>query len=142
MHLIDVADMPKNQHRFFVDEHREAKNFNLAKKFNTHESLLDRRSNRLTMDQLEHLELPWMDIEFQKEMKKNRSKNFKELIHRVNRNESLLKLESTYDLKIVIFFNLFIYFYFDLTLTYFQKIKSRPRKNFIYILLMPIINFF
>ena len=103
MHLIDVADMPKNQHRFFVDEHREAKNFNLAKKFNTHESLLDRRSNRLTMDQLEHLELPWMDFEFQKEMKKNRSKNFKELIHRVNRNESLLKLESTYDLKIVIF---------------------------------------
>ena len=102
MHLIDVADMPKNQHRFFVDEQKEAKDFDLAKQFNTHESLLDRRSNRLTMDQLEHLELPsWMDAEFLKEMEKKRSKKYKELIQRVNRNESLRKLESTYDLKTV-----------------------------------------
>lgn len=102
MHLIDVEDMPKNQHRFFVDEHKEGKEFNLAKQFDTHESLLDRRSNRLKIDQLEKLEMPaWLDSEYLREMAKKRSKKYKELIKRVNRNESLRKLENTYDLKTV-----------------------------------------
>ena len=102
MHLIDVQDMPRNSHRFFVDEAKEGKEFNLAKQFNTHESLLDRRSNRLTLEQLEKIELPdWLDSEFLKEMEKKRSKKYKELIQRVSRNESLRKLEANYDLKTV-----------------------------------------
>ena len=104
MHLIDVDDKPQNKHRFFVDEHEEGRNFNLAKKFNTHESLLDRRSNRLTIDQLEKLKMPdWVDDAFLKEMAKKRTKKYKELAQRVKRNESLKKLEVTYDLKTVSF---------------------------------------
>jgi len=103
MHLIDVDNMPKNQHRFFVDEHKEGKEFSLTKQFDTHESLLNRRSNRLKTEQLEKLEIPaWMDNEFLNEMAKKRSKKYKELIKRVNRNESLLKLESSYNLKTVL----------------------------------------
>ncbi len=102
MHLIDIEGLPQNKHRFFVDEHTEARDFNLAKKFNTHESLLDRRSNRLTVDQLEKLKMPdWVDDDFLKEMAKKRNKKYKELATRVKRNESLKKLEETYDLKTV-----------------------------------------
>lgn len=102
MHLIDVEDMPKNTHRFFVDEFKEGKEFDPVKQFNTHESLLNRKANRLTVDQLEKLELPdWMDNEFLKEMEKKRSKKYKELIQRVGRSESLRKLEANYDLKTV-----------------------------------------
>ena len=102
MHLIDVEDMPKNQHRFFVDEFKEGKEFDPVKQFETHESLLNRKSNRLTLNQLEKLKMPdWVDDEFVKEMTKKRSKQYKELVQRVKRNESLMKLEQTYDLKAV-----------------------------------------
>lgn len=102
MHLIDIEDMPKNQHRFFVDKHEDGRNFNLAKQFNTHESLLDRKSNRLTLDQLQNLEMPkWVNDDFLKEMAKKRGKKYKELAQRVKRNESLKKLEETYELKTV-----------------------------------------
>lgn len=102
MHLIDVEDVPKNQHRFFVDKHEEGRDFSLAKQFNTHESLLGRRSNRLTVNQLEKLKMPdWIDESFLKEMAKKRSKKYKELATRVKRNESLKKLEESYDLKVV-----------------------------------------
>ncbi len=100
MHLIDVEDMPKNQHRFFVDDSDQGKAFDPAKQLNTHESLLNRRSNRLTIDQLKNLEMPdWVDDQFIKEMTKKRSKKYKELVDRVKRSESLLKLEQSYDLK-------------------------------------------
>ena len=102
MHLIDVEDMPQNHHRFFVDEHTEGRKFNLAKQFNTHESLLSRKSNRLTIGQLEKLEMPtWIDDAFVKDMTKKRTKKYKELAQRVKRTESLNKLELTYDLKTV-----------------------------------------
>ncbi len=62
MHLIDVANAPKNEHRFFVDDQDEGKSFDPVKKFNTHESLINRKSNRLTLEQLENLKVPeWMD---------------------------------------------------------------------------------
>ena len=100
MHLIDVEGMPKNEHRFFVDDHEEARQFKPAERLNTHESLLDRRSNRLTLEQLEKLEMPdWVDDEFVRVMAKKRTKNYKELIARVKRADSLRKLEQTYDLK-------------------------------------------
>ena len=106
MHLIDVEGLPTNQHRFFVDEYEEGRHFDLAKQFDTHESLLDRKSNRLTLNQLEKLEMPdWVDEQFMKEMTKKRAKKYKELAQRVKRKESLQKLETTYDLKTVSVFS-------------------------------------
>ncbi|CAF0709442.1 unnamed protein product [Brachionus calyciflorus] len=100
MHLIDVEDMPLNQHRFFVEDHEQARKFNPVEQFNTHEALLGRKSNRLTKEQLENLNLPdWIDDEYVKEMNKSRSKKYKELADRVKRFESLKKLDQTYDLK-------------------------------------------
>ncbi len=100
MHLIDVEDKPQNTQRFFVDDHTEGKQFDLAKQLNTHEALLDRKSNRPTMEQLEKLKMPdWVDDAFLREMAKKRSKKYKELAARLKRNESLKRLETTYDLK-------------------------------------------
>lgn len=100
MHLLDVEDKPQNSQRFFVNDHKEGREFDLAKQLNTHESLLERKSNRLTMDQLEKLKMPsWVDDAFLKEMAKKRNKKYKELSARIKRNESLKKLETTYDLK-------------------------------------------
>jgi U3 small nucleolar RNA-associated protein 11 len=103
MHLIDVEDKPKNKHAFFVDNHREAVEFDPAKQFNTHELLLNRKSNRLTLEQLEQLKLPdWIDDTYLKQMMKQRSKKYKELAERTKRLKSLRKLEETYDIKKVI----------------------------------------
>ena len=67
LHLIDVDDLPKNDHRFFVEGVEEGKEFNPAKKLNTHESLLNRKSNRMTIEQLENLKVPdWVDEEYLK----------------------------------------------------------------------------
>lgn len=100
MHLIDVDDMPTNKHRFFVDDFEQGVKFNPVEQFNTHESLLGRKSNRLTKEQLEKLEMPnWIDEDFLKDMSKTRAKKYKELATRVKRFESLKKLDQTFDFK-------------------------------------------
>ncbi len=115
MHLIDVENMPQNQHRFFVDDTDQGKQFNPVKQFNTHESLLNRKSNRLTLDQLKTLEMPdWVDDSLLKDITKKRAKKYKELVQRVKRAQSLRKLEQTYDLKEVILFQ----YYKNLSLEY------------------------
>ena len=101
MHLIDVEnEAPLNQHRFFVDDGMQARKFDPCEQFNTHESLLNRKSNRLTCEQLKSLKMPdWIDDQFVKDIGKTRAKKYKELVERVKRAESLRKLELTYDLK-------------------------------------------
>lgn len=100
LHLIDVKDLPINNHRFYVDNSMDAKEFDPAKQFNTHEALLTRKSNRLTTEQLESIHLPeWIDDEFTKAIAKRREKKYKELASRIKREKSLRKLEETFDLK-------------------------------------------
>lgn len=91
----------KNQHRFFADTHHEARKFNPSEQLNTHEALLGRRSNRLTKQQLEKLNMPveLVDAEFLKEAVKARSKKYKELAKRMSRLDSLRKIEQSYELK-------------------------------------------
>lgn len=129
MHLIDVEDLPKNQHRFFVDDHDQGRKFDPVEQFNTHESLLNRKSNRLTKEQLEKLEMPsWVDDDFIKQMSKTRAKKYKELVERVKRSESLNKLEQTYDLKQVIFIFFFKYLLFYIFINK-KKDANRSRKR-------------
>lgn len=102
MHLIDVDNLPQNNHRFFVENFDQAKEFNPVKQFNTHESLLKRKSNRLTLEQIEKLQVPeWLDDDYLKEISKGRSKKYKELNTRIEREKSLRKLEDNFDLKMV-----------------------------------------
>ena len=125
MHLIDVENKPQNQHRFFVDDVDQAKCFDPVKQFDTHESLLNRRSNRLTLDQLKRMEVPeWCDDAFMKEIAKKRKKKYKELVDRCKRSESLRKLEHTYDLKPV-----FIYFLLSIITYLYMFSRSKYMYN-------------
>jgi hypothetical protein len=95
-----VEGGPANEHVFFVDDMQQARQFDPVKQLNTHECLINRKSNRLTLDQLKSAQLPdWIDDEFVKEMIKKRGKKYKEMTQRSRRFESLKKLEQSYDLK-------------------------------------------
>lgn len=101
--LLDVDGAPTNKHKFFVEDASEGREFDPVKQFNTHEALMTRKSNRLTLEQLKTMNLPsWVDDEYLKEMSKKRSKKYKELATRLKRFESLRKLELSYDLKPVV----------------------------------------
>lgn len=97
---MDTEDAPNNKHKFFVEDAGAARKFDPVKQFNTHESLMSRKSNRLTIDQLKKIKLPeWIDDEYLREAGKERKRKSKELATRVKRFESLRKLELSYDLK-------------------------------------------
>lgn len=57
LHMTDVADRTKNKHTFFVDSKAETKNFDLAKRLNTHPALLNRKSNRIKLEDLGKLNM-------------------------------------------------------------------------------------
>lgn len=58
LHLIDAANTTQNTHKFFLDSKREMKNFDLAKRLDTDERLLGRRTNRPRISKLEEMQLP------------------------------------------------------------------------------------
>lgn len=55
LHLIDVANEVPNKHTFFVDDETEAKSFNVAERLGTHPTLLNRRTNRVKVSDLEKM---------------------------------------------------------------------------------------
>lgn len=60
--MTDVADATPNTHTFFVDE-GEVKDFDLAKRLDTHPKLINRKSNRPRMADLAKMELPIINKE-------------------------------------------------------------------------------
>lgn len=62
LHMTDVADSTPNTHIFFVDEGEE-KNFDLAKRLDTHPSLINRKSNRPRLSDLDKITLPEVNEE-------------------------------------------------------------------------------
>lgn len=60
--MTDVADATPNTHIFFVDEGEE-KDFDLAKRLDTHPALLGRKSNRPRLADLDKIVLPELDDE-------------------------------------------------------------------------------
>lgn len=60
--MTNVADSTPNTHVFFVEED-EAKNFDLAKRLDTHPSLINRKSNRPRLSDLDKITLPEVNDE-------------------------------------------------------------------------------
>lgn len=63
LHMIDEANNVKNTHTFFTDSGDEDTEIDLAKRFNTHPSMLSRRTNRLRLEDINKLVLTDADIE-------------------------------------------------------------------------------
>jgi U3 small nucleolar RNA-associated protein 11 len=95
---------PSNgNHTVFVDSSDQARKFSVAEHFNTDPSLVDRRENRLTKDQLENEEfmteskqLTEYDI---KTMNKKKMSSYKELDQRNARKDELSKVQQQMDLQ-------------------------------------------
>lgn len=63
LHMIDEANNIKSTHVFFTDSDDEDTELDLAKRLNTHPSLLHRRSNRPRLDKLNKITISDSDIE-------------------------------------------------------------------------------
>lgn len=63
LHMIDEANNIKNTHTFFTDSGDEDMGMDLAKRLNTHPSLLHRRTNRPRLEDLDKIKINDTDIE-------------------------------------------------------------------------------
>lgn len=100
LHMIDMANEVKNNHIFFVDDNEEAKNFDLAKKFDTHPSLLGRRTNRIQLSTLE--KLPSKQVISTEDLKiltMEKENLYKELQKRIERERELAVIQEKMELK-------------------------------------------
>jgi U3 small nucleolar RNA-associated protein 11 len=98
LHMIDVAEKTKNKHIFFVDTEEEAKNFDLAKRLNTHPALVHRKANRPRLDDLDKLNIT-IDEATIKTLNAEREKSYKELAKRIDRERELAKVQRKMELK-------------------------------------------
>jgi U3 small nucleolar RNA-associated protein 11 len=99
LHMIDSAEKVPNSHMFFVDNKKEAKRFNLAKRLDTHPSLICRKSNRPTMRLLRSKALPTLNESEIKILTAEKSKRYSELNKRVERAQELRVVEQKLMMK-------------------------------------------
>lgn len=94
LHMIDAANEVPNQHKFFVDNEEELKNFDICKRLETHESLLGRKTNRLRVSDLEKLNIDQIDSATLERMNKEKSKAYRELEKRIERERDLAVVKT------------------------------------------------
>lgn len=63
LHMIDEANNVTNTHIFFNEAGEVDKDVDVAKRLNTHPSLLGRRTNRPRLEDLKKLEISEADVE-------------------------------------------------------------------------------
>lgn len=98
LHMTDVADATPNTHTFFIEEGEE-KDFDIAKRLDTHPALLGRKSNRPRMSDLNKIELPELDNVTLEAMKKKKAKVYQELSKRIEREKELTVIQQKMELK-------------------------------------------
>lgn len=98
LHMTDVAEATPNTHTFFVEEGEE-KEFDLAKRLDTHPALLGRKSNRPRMADLDKIVLPDVNDETLESMKKKKQKIYSELSKRIEREKELTVIQQKMELK-------------------------------------------
>lgn len=87
----------QGKHTVFVDSARDQDSFDAAKFFNTDESMLERRENRMKLDQLETNEKVLrqdLDAEERAELEKEKLRRFKLLKERMTREKELREVEQ------------------------------------------------
>lgn len=97
LHMIDAANEVKNSHTFFVDDKEELKSFDVCKRLETHPALLDRKTNRMKVADLHKLNIQDMDPKAIERMNKEKSKAYRELERRIERERDLAVVKSKLD---------------------------------------------
>lgn len=103
LHMIDATNNIKNRHTFFIDSDDEdalaGRPFDLARRLDTHPALLDRRTNRTRLADLERMQLPDVDASTVSRLQQQRENAYKELAKRVEREKELTVAEQSMQLK-------------------------------------------
>lgn len=100
LHLLDSDEKPKNKHIVFVDSKKEAKEFDAAKYFNTHPSLVNRTYNRPTTEMLKKgFHNDNMDEATLQEIADEKKKKYKQLKKRIEREKELHIISQKMDVK-------------------------------------------
>ena len=102
LHLLDFNpeednddQSSKNTHTFFVDSESEKRNFNVAKRLNTHEALLGRTFNRPTLDSLKN---KLFDLSSE-QGEKLKEKAYRQLVKRIERERQLGIVQEKMEMK-------------------------------------------
>ncbi|XP_050419617.1 probable U3 small nucleolar RNA-associated protein 11 [Adelges cooleyi] len=98
LHFLDQANQTKNTHMFFEDDEAHSST-SLANKLNTHPALVDRKTNRLRMSDLETIELPDIDEETIKQVVSEKRKAYRELERRKTREKELTVVQRKLEIK-------------------------------------------
>lgn len=99
LHMIDIANTVPNRHTFFVDTPGEARNFDVAKRLDTHPLLLDRKTNRTKLSDLDKLKLPNLSEKELKRLKNLRENSYNELKKRIEREKELTVVVQKMEMK-------------------------------------------
>ncbi|XP_033214429.1 probable U3 small nucleolar RNA-associated protein 11 [Belonocnema kinseyi] len=99
LHLIDAANETKNKHIFFVEDETEVKNFDLAKKLDTHPALLSRRTNRPRISNLKNMKLPDVNEEMLAKIEQQKHMAYRELDKRIERERELTIVQQKLEIR-------------------------------------------
>lgn len=99
LHMIDAANETKNKHIFFVDDLEEIKNFDLAKKLDTHPALISRRTNRPKLSKLKDMKLPDIDEASLRRIESDKHNAYKELQKRIERERELTIIQQKLEMQ-------------------------------------------
>lgn len=102
LHMIDAANEMPNQHIFFLDNEEEIKNFDIAKKLDTHPMLLSRRTNRPKMSMLKDMKLPELNEEIIAKIEQKKHMAYKELQKRIERERELTIVQQKLEMRIAL----------------------------------------
>ncbi|XP_067636318.1 probable U3 small nucleolar RNA-associated protein 11 [Eurosta solidaginis] len=95
LHMIDFANTVKNKHTFFVEGKEdevvgvELDKTELAKRLETHPSLLERKTNRPRMQDLEKMKIPELSPEEIRKANALKKQSYQELTKRIEREKEL-----------------------------------------------------
>lgn len=100
LHLVENDTTPQNKHTVFVDTDKEVKDFDAAKHFGTHPSLVNRRFNRSSLESLKKLELRGnLNEEDLKKVSKEKEQRYRELVKRIQREKDLHVIQQKMEMK-------------------------------------------
>lgn len=92
-----------NKHKIFVDENEDLQDFDLAKRLNTHKDLLDRKENRMTIDQLANVNNNGIgqveDIMQKESLDRKKLKKYKLLKQYIDREKEIREVLNTLELQ-------------------------------------------
>lgn len=95
LHQIDTSNKTKNRHYFFVENEKDAKKFDVAKRLNTDPSMIAVKSNRPKLDKVASK----LSDEMVKKLEAEKLKSYKELESRKKRERELAKVQRKLQLK-------------------------------------------